>query len=130
MSVYSQEYDNITYDPAAPVIDIIISHPVSDGNQVSLVAMMDTGADATMLPFDELEKVGARFLETRQMRGATGHILVVDTYLVTIRLGPHTLHGVQAVAMQSNTESIVGRDVLNQLEIILNGPAHVVEIVS
>ena len=83
-----------------------------------------------MLPIDSLEQIQARFLETRQMRGATGHRLIVDTYLVSIRLGPYTLHGIEAVAVREGVEAVIGRDVLNSLEVVLNGPANMVEIAS
>ena len=81
-----------------------------------------------MLPIDILKHVKARYIETRQMRGATGHTLGVDTYLVTIQVASYTIRGIQAIAMYTGHEVVLGRDVLNQLEIILNGPAHAVEI--
>lgn len=130
MPVYTHDYDSDAYDPAAPIADIVVSRTSTGGLEVTLSALVDSGADATMLPIGVLAQVGARFLETRQMRGATGHRLVVDTYLVTVRLGPHRLHGIQAVAMLEGMEAVVGRDVLNQLEIVLNGPANVLEIVA
>ncbi|MBE2202471.1 MAG: aspartyl protease family protein [Anaerolinea sp.] len=130
MAVYSHDYDGDVYDPAAPIVEIVVSHTSPGGLAETLSALVDSGADATMLPINILTRVGARFLETRQMRGVTGHRLVVDTYLVTIRLGPHTLHGIQSVAMREGIEAVVGRDVLNQLEVVLNGPANVVEIVA
>jgi hypothetical protein len=48
----------------------------------------------------------------------------VDTYLTTVQIGPHMIHGVHAVAVPARSEAIIGRDVLNELEIKLNGPAH------
>jgi predicted aspartyl protease len=128
MPVISHDYDVETYDPAAPVVEIVIGHPTIIGLQDRLMALIDSGADASMLPISILNKVGARFIETRQMRGATGHRLVVDTYLVSVQLGPYKLHGIQAVAMREGFEAVLGRDVLNQLKIVLNGPANVVEI--
>jgi hypothetical protein len=53
----------------------------------------------------------------------TGHGRPVDIYLTAIRLGPHIVHGVRAVVMPAGSEPNIGRDVLNELEIALNGPA-------
>ena len=128
MLIYSHDYDSENYDPGAPIVEIGVSHIASGEQEVSLSALVDSGADATMLPITILNQVGARFLETRQMRGATGHRLTVDTYLVTINLASRSIQGIQVIAMREGVEAVVGRDVLNQFEIVLNGPANVVEI--
>ena len=130
MPIISQDYDGQSYNPAAPIVEIIITHPTKIGNQDRVMALIDSGADATMLPINILNKVGARFIETRQLRGRAGQQLVGDTYLVSIQLGPFNLHGIHAVALREGFEAVLGRDVLNQLIIVLNGPAHVTQIDS
>lgn len=57
------------------------------------------------------------------MFGVMGQSQQVDTYITTIQLGTHTVHGIHAVAVPVGREAIIGRDVLNELEIRLNGPA-------
>jgi predicted aspartyl protease len=128
MPVYSYPYNNQDYDPAAPVAEIIISGPAPDNPTVAITALIDSGADATMLPLNVLNEAKALFLQTSQMRGITGHSLTVDLYLVTIEIGGQRLPGIQAVAMRHDSEVIVGRDVLNQLAVLLNGLAHTTEI--
>jgi predicted aspartyl protease len=54
--------------------------------------------------------------------------ITVNLYLAAVHIGEYIVHGVRAVAVSSGDESIVGRDVLNQLEVLLNGPAHEVWI--
>lgn len=122
MPVYSQAYDSARYDPAMPVAEVTL---LSDAAEplTRLTAIVDSGADATMLPIDLLTAAGARYAETGQLRGITGQAVMVDTYTITLRLGPHIVHGVRAVAMPAGSEPIIGRDVLNELEITLNGPA-------
>lgn len=51
-----------------------------------------------------------------------------DIYEVTLRIGAYDLPKVRAVADPSNQETILGRDVLNQLIVTLNGLAQVTEI--
>ena len=118
MSVYTYDYNRLDYDPAAPMVEIVVGRAASIGPEFTAIALVDSGADATMLPIDILRDVKARYVETRQMRGATGHRLVVDTYLVTIRLGSYTIRGIQAIAMREGSETVLGRDVLNQMEIL------------
>ena len=87
MIAYSYPYNNLDYDPAAPVMEITIHKGNPDtGKQV--VALIDSGADATMIPAAVLEEVGARYLETRRMRAVIGQAVVVDTYLISVQVGP------------------------------------------
>ncbi len=117
-------YNTRDFSPAMPVLDISVSGIRQGGPIADTVALVDSGADATMFPVDLLERVRARFHETKTMRGVTGHRVDVDTYLVTIQVGPYRIAGVEAIGMEESTEVILGRDVLNQLEITLVGPAH------
>lgn len=64
------------------------------------------------------------------MRGVTGGEALVDMYAVAIRLGPYRQGFVEVVGDISGDETIVGRDILNHLTVVLNGPAAVVEVVE
>ncbi len=123
MPAYSHSYDSRHYDPAMPVVEIALVSPETSVTPIQLTAVVDTGADATMLPADVLEAAGARYIQTLRLRGVTGQPLTVETFVTIVRLGLHTVYGVQAVAMPVGSEAIIGRDVLNELEITLNGPA-------
>jgi len=123
MPVYSHPYDAHTYDPAMPVAEVTLLSLVTGDPAVNIVAVIDSGADATMLPLDVLTTAGALYLRARRLLTVSGQGQTVDTYLTTLRLGPHTIYGVNAVAMPAGGEAILGRDVLNELELTLNGPA-------
>ena len=47
----------------------------------------------------------------------------MNLYLASVHIAGVVIHGIRAVAARDTTEAILGRDVLNQLEIVLNGPA-------
>ncbi len=92
------------------------------------MALLDSGADGSMIPLDVLRQIGARYQETRYLRGVTGVRQTADLYLVTIHIGPHKITGIRATAVSDGSEVIVGRDVLNHLVVTLNGLANVTEI--
>jgi predicted aspartyl protease len=127
MIVYSHPYNNQDYDPAAPVMEVVIGKS-SEDTGTPVTALIDSGADATMMPTAVLETINARYLETRRMRAVIGQPIVVDMYLIVVQVGPYTIPGIEAIAMHEGTEAIIGRDVLNQLVMTLNGPAHEIEI--
>ena len=96
--------------------------------QRSLRAMVDSGADATLIPLSVLEAVGATYKETMWMRGITGERVEVDRYLVAIRIGANVIRGVHVVAAPPSSDAIIGRDVLNQLIVTLDGPGEVTAV--
>ncbi|MDJ0756605.1 MAG: retropepsin-like aspartic protease [Ardenticatenaceae bacterium] len=115
---YSREYD-----PAAPVVEIGLSKSGTLQANLQVNESGDTGADASMLPIDLLQSAGGRYVEQHRMRGVTGQTMKVHLYLVAVHVSGETIHGIRAVAMPKGSESIIGRDVLNQLGLRLNGPA-------
>ena len=127
MIVYSHEYSN-AYEPSAPVIQMTVCHVTKENYQQTITALVDSGSDATMIPIHVLRAVRAKYVETRQVRGISGLAYPIDTYLVKIRIGPHTIYGIEAAAVERDEEAIIGRDVINQLVVILNGLAEMVEI--
>lgn len=111
------------FDPTMPIVEVSVravgtSHPAS-----VVTALVDSGADATILPLSVLQQVGARYVRGRVMRGVTGIPENVDTYLVTIQIGPYVVNGIRAVAYDNNMDPIIGRDVLNNLVVTLDGLA-------
>lgn len=117
-------YDyNRDYEPAAPTIPISLSRSGATIASQETVALVDTGADATMIPIDLLRSVGARYVQQRQMRGIVGEAITVNLYLTAVHVDDLIVHGIRAVAVPAGAEAILGRDVLNQWEVTLNGPA-------
>ena len=128
--ICSQEYERRTYDPPMPVLDVGVSRPGVSTPSATVEAIVDTGADGTLIPQDILEHVDATFVDRAYLRGVTGQRRSVDLYLVTLHLGPLRIAGVRAVALPPGDAAILGRDVLNQLDIALIGTAGVTEVLK
>jgi predicted aspartyl protease len=123
----SFDYDN-SYVPAMPVAIATILHPDHPEAAIRCTALIDTGADGTMLPADLLQNLEAPLVGDATMRWVIGAGEIVDIYLVQVRIGSYDVGGVRAVALPSGSEAILGRDVLNQLILTLNGLANVVGV--
>lgn len=126
--IYTYQYD-AEYDPTMPVIDIEIGRAMVEVS-LPLKALIDSGADATMIPIHYLQQIHARRSRKKWMRSTTGGRILVDLYPVSLRLGPVTQTHLEVVGDNQNNEVIVGRDVLNHLIVTLNGPGYSVEIVD
>lgn len=129
MSTLTFDYD-ASYAPPAPVIEIEIDGYNRLLGKVSVSAMVDSGADASMIPIGFLKAVDATYKETLWMRSVTGDRTKVDLYLVAVQIGTYLIPGLHVVAAPEDAEAVIGRDILNQLVITLDGPAEVVVISS
>jgi len=127
MIVHSHEYDS-SYHPAMPVIEIQIrrraNHPA-----ITLTAIVDSGADATLIPLRYLRQLQARKGQTKWISGTAGGRYEVDLYTVAVQIGEQQTHYLNVVGTEHQDEIIVGRDLLNQYIVTLNAPGHTVDII-
>lgn len=127
-TVHTFDYDT-TYHPPIPTVELIIG-PALKEVTLELKALVDSGADATLVPVSILKQLGARRSRKAWMRGTTGGRVLVDLYAIAVQVGPYQQGLLDVVGAVVGDEVIVGRDILNHLIVTLNGPAHVVELQS
>jgi aspartyl protease len=114
-------------DPPAPYVDLQISPPRREHLRVEFRGKLDSGAGLTVIP-DSL----ARLWHLRQrdrvfVRAFDGSLSMRPLYRVDLTIG--TRHfGRVPVTMSRRTNVLIGRDLLNQLTITLDGPDLRVEI--
>ena len=98
-----------------------------------VTGLIDSGADATILPVSILRQINARRGEVAWARSVTGqryqvNLYQVNLYQVTVSIGEYTMRGVEVIANEHTGEVIWGRDVLNQLYVVLDGPGENTQI--
>ena len=126
--MYSHHYDS-SYLPAMPVVDIEVINIEDDSQHVKLKAIVDSGADGTFIPESHLRNLNIESVRKAQVRGVSGFASSVEIYMVKLKVGRYELHGIRVVGDKQN-QTIIGRNVLNQLVVTLNGLAEVVEITN
>jgi len=127
-NVFTFSYNNEEYDPAMPVVQIRLTNPGS--HTVTLSAIVDSGSDATMIPKHFLQEIEAVFVRKGWVSGISGVRQQVNLYLVDVQIGSYIVPSIRVVETNNQREAILGRDVLNQLIIKLNGLAQVTEITA
>jgi predicted aspartyl protease len=127
MRLFTYPYDQ-AYQPAMPVVDVRIISPHSGESAGPFTAVLDSGADGTLIPVDLLEQIDVLSIASANLRGITGERRAVKLYLVNLEIGPSRLRGIRVASMPMRTEFILGRNVLNQMTVTLNGLALVTEI--
>lgn len=94
-----------------------------------LPALLDTGADASLIPLVYLHQLRLKPIRKKLLRSQWGERRSVGIFQMEMRIGG-SLHlpWVEVVGDELGGEVLLGRNVLNQLRIVLNGPAEIVEI--
>ena len=116
------------YDPPAPVVSLTLV-TAAEGREIGpLEALVDSGADGTIVPISPLLQIHASATGEGTVRGPWDQARNVVLYLVDIRIGTITVRGVEVVGDRQGVEIILGRDVLNQLRVLLDGLGEAVEV--
>ena len=122
----SFEYDR-RYSPAFPVVELQASG-VDPTQSRTLTGLIDSGSDATQLPLSILRSIGARPVDRRWVRDLAGIRYAVAVYAVRLQIGDLALPEMEVIGREGMAEVIVGRDVLNQLIVTLNGLPYIAEL--
>jgi len=94
-----------------------------------LSALVDTGADFTLVPKRWLAQINAPESRSALVRGLWSSRTRVTLYFVDIHFNNVILPGVEAIGVDENDgafeneEVVLGRNVLNMLFLLLEGPA-------
>jgi predicted aspartyl protease len=121
-------YD-VAYDPALPVCQVVLSTG-STSRRVRLTAIIDTGADGTIVPVRHLEQIGARRVFETGLRSQWGERRTVFLYLVNLQIGTLELTGIYVVGDELGEEFILGCNVLNELRLLLDGPTGLTQLLN
>ena len=117
------------YYPPSPVLEVRLAVP--NGERVGpLPALVDTGADGTLVPLEYLLDILAPSTDEALMRSQWGEGRLVHLYLVDVEINGDTLPGLEVVGDEMTREIILGRDVLNKLNLVLDGPQEMVEVLT
>lgn len=116
-----------TYDPPMPVCDVRIT-AATTGRQATVNAIVDTGADITIVPVRLLRNIGARRVFQTTLRSQWGEKRLVFLYLVDLAINEVLLPGIYVVGDEVGNEVVLGRNVLNKLVVTLDGPRQTVRI--
>jgi len=119
---------NRQVEPPAPFVHVSLKC-VETGKFVdNLPALIDTGADRTVIPRGLVDLLALVPLEDVRVAGLGGQVFSALTYKVDLTI--RTLSPQKAVLIAHDEEPFVllGRDVLNRHRLLLDGPGLALEV--
>jgi len=113
-----------------PALEIYLGYPGESLSIGPVVAILDTGADSTLVPQPLLDQLGAPFSDEARLRSHWGEWRTVSLFTVDIGLEVIRLPAIEVIGDEQGQEIIVGRNVLNRLRILLDGPTQQVDVLN
>lgn len=114
------EYDH-RFDPPAPVVQVTMRHIVQQRRRFTTAALLDTGSDVTAIPASLVQRLQLIPFSRLQLEDVSGETRTVLTYALHLTIGELTLPRLEVIQTGLD-QAILGRDVLNHLYVLLNGP--------
>ncbi len=115
-------YDDKGFVPAAPVARVVLRQPNGSANIADVRMLIDSGADATLLPKPAVASLGLvgtgeRYL-LESFDGTTHESEAVVAVLVFLG------KSFRGRFLQTESEvGVIGRNILNHVRLLLDGPA-------
>jgi predicted aspartyl protease len=113
-----------------PILSIYIGPLGQRPTLGPITAIVDTGADMTILPVSVIRPLQISPFNSGRLFGQWRDPHPVDFYLVELEIEGVHLTNSQIAADETITEAILGRNVLNKLPLFLDGPQHHLEILD
>ncbi len=125
----SYPYD-ATFAIPFPSLPVVIRQIDGSAATSDLVALVDTGADVTAVPRNYLRMVQAEEAYTARIRSHWGESWPVSVYLVDLEIAEQLLPAVEVVGDDETEDILLGRNVLNKLTLLLDGPHETIDVLA
>lgn len=111
---------NSSYVIPVPVLKIKITHPISGESEKEIKCKLDTGADRTTIPKSIIAKLGFQPKTHEPVKDYLGRIEYRPVYFADILIFNHRFLRMKVLSTNNNV-GLIGRDILNQWVILLDG---------
>lgn len=117
-----------SFNPPAPVMQVEVRNPLT-GASVRLRAQIDSGTSISVLPVSVATDLGLNATGTMEARGFDLTPKRLPTFLVMMLLNDFVILNAEVVAAK-RIDMLLGRDVLQNFILTLNGKAETFDLVD
>jgi len=120
-------YKTDGFNPPAPVLEVSLSLPITSGDIIKVPALLDSGADMTVIPRNVVQQLQLKYVDEISAIGYDGiakKAFVYSTKIIIDRVGNFIIR----VITSENDHALIGRDILNRWSVFLRGREKVFEI--
>lgn len=115
-------YETKLFEPPAPIAQVTVRSPRTDGSVADVTMLIDTGADVTLLPRTHIVSLlgGAQEGEAYELVGFDGARSFADSVRLELYFLGRVFRGQFLLIDQDH--GILGRNILNAIPLLLDGP--------
>jgi len=115
-------YDDKLFSPPAPVTRVALRHPQSGARILDVPMLIDSGPDVTLIPQSSVEVLGLEISpdEGYELISFDGHTSISKVVRLDLIFLRKTFKG--RFLLINQQWGILGRDVLNHIALLLDGP--------
>ena len=115
-------YDDRLFVPPAPLARVVVRHPEREQSVEDVPMLIDSGADATLLPRSAATSLGLEGTGERyQLVGFDGTVSESEAVLASLAFLRRNFRG--RYLLTEAEVGVIGRDILNHIRLLLDGPA-------
>ena len=119
-----------SFFPPMPALVIRFGYPDEALITEPVSAIIDTGADGSLVPQVLLDQIGAPIVDSKRIRSHWGEWRQVLVFAVDVGIEDLRLPAVEVVGDDQGNEVILGRNILNRLRLLLDGPREELRMMS
>lgn len=116
------------YTPPFPILPVVARNAENNRSTLILTAYLDTGADGTLLPFQYLRTLEITKMYPMRLRSHWGEARIVYVYTVDLEVAGYNFPGVEVIADDKGKEVLLGRNLLNRLILLFDGPRNQTDV--
>lgn len=122
-------YDG-NYDPPCPSVPIILENSEAGLRTEAAPGLIDTGSDGSLIPIAQLRQILAPALTDAHIRSHWGERRPAQLFMVDLEIDGLKLPGIFVVGDEQGDEIVLGRNVLNRLRLLLDGPTNITNVLT
>ena len=119
---------NLQKQPPAPFVLVTLRHPQTGAEVHDVPAQLDPGADCTVVPQAIVESLGLHFSGCSTIKGVGGIVEEMNLYPVSLGVHQFQPRTIEVLAHAGESWVLLGRDILNDFRLLLDGPGLALEI--
>lgn len=115
-------YNSSLFDPPAPFANVQLRNPATNQTWADAPMLLDSGADATLVPRAVIERIGVALIQDTQFEvmGYDGQVKALD--IVVLELTSCRRRFTGQYLLTDESWGIIGRNILNRLSLLFDGP--------